>query len=210
MTAPEATGEPPLRATRPRAAPMRVPLRRRARAALRVAACVAVAALFVGSITTTHESALQMQPRSVEAPMGALASGSSGGVNGTNGTASVAGALVSATTDVLYLNNTNATTPAYAKLVLTGSSGLAGVSSLAIGIKNGTTSVSQVTASAGSITQSEGAYVRLEPGSANRIYMTQTVGFLFGGTSLRMDLLVADDLAESATIRTKVALNITS
>lgn len=163
-----------------------------------------------GGLTLRHASVPTLVPRGVEVPMGRLAAGSAVGSNATNATASTAGALVSTTTDLLYLNNTNASAPTYARLVLTSSSGLANVVDLQVGIKNGSAQTLQVAGTGGSVTQSSGSYVRLEPGSANRIYLTQTVGLLFsGGATLDMDLLVADDLAETATVREKVRVTIT-
>lgn len=163
-----------------------------------------------GGIALTHASAPALVPRTTEAPMGRLAAQSGVGSNATNATASTAGALVSTTTDLLYLNNTDATAPTYARLVLTSSSGLGNVVSMQVGIKNGSAQAVQVAGTGGSVTQSDGSYVRLEPGSVNRIYLTQTVGLLFsGGARLDMDLLVSDDLAESATVRAKVRVTIT-
>jgi hypothetical protein len=150
-----------------------------------------------------------MSPDTVQAPLGALAAGSSAGLNGTNGSASVVGGLVSSTTNLLYLNNTDATAAVYAKLSLTSSTGTSGITSLTVGIHNGTAGAPQVAGTAGSLTQTSGSYVRLEPGSANRIYVTQAVGVVFGSSTLGMDVLVADDLTESVLVRTKVSVSIT-
>lgn len=181
----------------------------RARALRRLAPLLGLGLLLTGSITLQHESAVTQSPSMVHAPMGPLAAGSSAGLNGTNGSASVVGSLVSATTSVLYVNNTDATAAVYAKLVLTSSSGTSGLTALSIGIHNGSATATQVAGSAGSMTQTSGSYVRLEPASANRIVVTQTVGVLFTGSTLQMDLLVADDLSESAFVRSKVRLGIT-
>ena len=165
--------------------------------------------LLTGSITLTHSGSLTLSPATTHAPMGRLAAGSSVGSNATNGSASVAGALVATTTDLLYLNNTDGSNAVYARLVLTSNSALTGVTSLSVGIKNGTSQTAQVNGAAGSITQSSGSYVRLEPGSSNRIYVTQTVSVIFSGATLNMDLIVADDTAESAFARSKVVVSIT-
>lgn len=178
-------------------------------AARAAAAALAAGLLLTGSITIQHASTIAVRPVRVEAPLGPLAAGSSAGMNATNGSASVAGSLLSTTTDLLYLNNTNATSPVHAKLVLNSASGVAGLTSLAIGIRNGSASATQVAATAGSITQTSGSYLRLEPASTNRIYVTQTVSLTFAGSTVDMDLLVADDLAESATVRSKVRVGLT-
>lgn len=175
----------------------------------RLLGALVVILLLTGSITLSHASTLTLRPATVEAPLGRLASGSSAGANATNGSASVTGALVSTTTDLLYLNNTNASAAVFAKLVLTSSSGVGGLTLLSVGIKNGTTSAAQVAATAGSLTQTSGSYLRLEPSSANRIYVTQSVGALYTGSALDMDLYVADDTSESAFVRTKVRVTIT-
>lgn len=177
---------------------------------MKLLAGLAAALVLTGSITLSHEGSLAFSPVEVEAPLGRLASGSGIGLNATNGSASVAGALVATTTDLLYLNNTNATSPVWAKLVLTSSSGTSGLLSLAVGIRNASGSeAGQVLGSAGSITQTSGSYLRLEPASTNRIYVTQAVPVVFSGSSLSMDLLVADDTSESAFVRSKVVVGIT-
>lgn len=173
---------------------------------------LALAALFVttGSIRLTHTSSLTHAPVTVEVPFGRLAPGSSVGVNATNASASVAASSVATTTDLLYLNNTNATAPAFAKLVLTGSSGLANVVSLSIGIHNGTSGVGQVTGSFGSITQSGGSYVRLEPASVNRIYVTDAVTLLgYSGSTFQLDVYAADATNESAYVKTRALVSLT-
>lgn len=164
----------------------------------------------VGSIQLTHASTLTLAPQTVEAPFGKLAVGSTVGANATNGSASTAGSVLGATTFMLYLNNTHATLPAYVKLVLTSSSGLTGLTSLSVGVHNGTASTSHIVGSLGSISQSSGSYTRLEPASTNRLYVTQTVdGVLHGSTALSLDVYVADDEAESAYAKTRATFTIT-
>ena len=175
----------------------------------RLAAALALGLLLTGSITFRHESGVDLSPATTHAPLGALASGSSAGMNGTNGSASVVGSLVGATANVLYLNNTDATQAVYAKLTLTASSGTSAITTLSVGINNGSSTTAQVTGTAGSLTQTSGAYVRLEPGSANRIVVTQTVGVLFTTSTLDLDLRVADDTSESAYVTSKVRISIT-
>ena len=175
----------------------------------RLAALLGLGLLLTGSITLAHQSGVGLSPAATHAPLGRLASGSSAGMNATNGSATVVGSLVSATTDVLYLNNTDPTQAVYAKLVLTSSTGTSGITALSVGIDNGSADTAQVSGTAGSLTQTAGSYARLEPGSANRLYVTQTVSVLFTASTLNMDLVVADDLAESATVTSKVRLSIT-
>lgn len=174
--------------------------------ALAVALCVAL----IGSIVLTYpEGASTSAPRTVEVTMAPLASGSSGGLNGTDGSASVAGSLLSLRTDVLWLNNTNATGAWYAKLISTGTTGLSNAAALAIGIDNGTSSTSQVTASAGALTKTDGTYVRLEPGSANKIYVTQAVTLLGPDTTVTLEVRAADSTAEEAYVSTTATLTVT-
>ena len=162
-----------------------------------------------GGIALAHPSGLPLAPAPVAAPFGRLAAGSAVGLNATNGSASVAGALLTATTDVLYVNNTDPVRPVFARLVLASSSGLAGLLDLQVGIQNASGRTPQVTSTSGSVTQSSGSYVRLEPASTNRIYVTQTAALLFSGATVSMDMHVADDAAESARAVSKLVVSVT-
>jgi len=161
------------------------------------ALALAMALALVGNIqldsdagtSTTHAS-------TVLVPMGALASGSSGGLNGTAGTATITGTLVSTTTNALYLNNTDSAVW-YAKLDVASSSGLANLPALTIGINNGTSSVAQTTVLVAALTKSTGTYVRLEPSSTNRIYVTDTVTTLGLTSSFTLTVRASVDTSES-------------
>lgn len=171
---------------------------------------LAAALVLVGSIQATYETRISnVEPSEVETPMGSLAPGSSGGLNGTDGTASVVGTLLATRTDVLYLNNTNATGAWYARLTSTSSTGIANLVSLELGIDNGTASVAQVIGSLGTLTQKTGAYVRLEPASANKIYIARTVTLLAVTSTVTLDVRVADDAAESAYLITNAVVSVT-
>src|SRR5688572_3222622 len=101
---------------------------------------LAAALVLVGSITVTFPAGEQSaSAQVVEVRMGALASGSTVTGNFTEGTASVAGVLITPlTTNMLYLNNTDATNAWYAKIAAVSTSGLANVVSLTVGLDNGT------------------------------------------------------------------------
>ncbi|MFA5862604.1 MAG: hypothetical protein WDA16_13010 [Candidatus Thermoplasmatota archaeon] len=162
----------------------------------------------VGSITLSSDSAtLTTTTIEPEVQMGALASGSSGGLNGSAGTASITGLVLSQTTNVLYLNNTNATGAYYAKLVVTASSGIANLPALVIGIDNGTQNA-QIVGTLGSLTQTSGQYVQLLAASTNRIYVTQAVTTLALTSTITMDVYAADDTSESAYVITSLTITI--
>lgn len=173
------------------------------------AIALAVGLLTVGSITLDYAPGSSATDTfEAEVRLGALATGSSGGMNGTEGSASVVGSLVSVTTDVLYLNNTNSTGAWTVRLASVSTSGLGSVLALEIGIDNGTRTP-QVTGSLGALTQTTGSHVRLEPGSANRIYVTHTVSTLVGSSAVAMRLYAADDASESAYVVTTMNLTLT-
>jgi hypothetical protein len=163
----------------------------------------------VGGLSVTYASATESSiVRTVEVPLAALVAGSTGGLNGTRGAASVANQLVLTTTDMLYLNNTNATGAWFAKLVLTSSSGLTGITSLTIGINNGT-STAQIVGSLGSMTQTSGPYVKLETSSTNKIYLTQTTTALQSTSTFAFDVYAADSATEAGLVLTSGTITIT-
>lgn len=182
-------------------------MKRRTRTLGALLAC----ALLVGVIgliypAGTHSGTAQ----EVEVRFGALTAGSSAGANDSDASAAVAGSLLSSRTDMLYLNNTNATGAWYAKIASVGESGLASIVSLTVGIDNGTASTPQVVGALGELTQQEGPYVRLEPASTNRIYLTQAVTSLLAPTTtLTLDVYAADSPAEDAYVITNLNLTLT-
>ena len=157
------------------------------------------ALLLVGSLQLTHEASTPgLSPAAAEVRFAPSAPGSSAGANATNASATVAGAVVLASTqDILWLNNTNATGAYWVRLVATSVSGVAGATTLALGVNNGTPT-DQVVVTNGALTQSGGAYVQVAPSSANRVYATSLVPLAFGTGVLTFDAYVADDAAESA------------
>ena len=174
-------------------------------------AALLAALLLVGSLQLTHgDSTPSLSPSQAEAAFGALASGSTVGANATNASVSIAGAVaLAATQNVLYLNNTNATGAYYVKLVSTTTTGLAGATTINLGIDNGTASTDQVRVAAGLLTQSGGDYVRLAPGSTNRLYATTLVSVVFGTGFIAFDAYVADDPEESAYYVMRANLTVT-
>lgn len=174
------------------------------------ALAVLVAWALMGSITLTYASGTtSAATQLVEVRLGALAAGSAASSDHAEGTASVAGVLVSARTNLLYLNNTNATGAWYVKIAQVSTSGISNVVSLAVGIDNGTASTPQVTGALGALTQTEGSYVRLEPASTNRIYVTQAVSLVGPDTALALDIYAADTAAADAYVITNANLTIT-
>lgn len=164
----------------------------------------------VGAVTLVHPQGAgsELSPTPAETSFGARAPGSSAGVNATNASATVTGTLLSTTTSVWWLNNTHATLPAYARISVTSSAGLTNLAALEIGIHNGT-STPQATLTAGTLLQPNEA-VRLEPGSANAIYVTRTAALGdLGSTSVGMIVRVADDAAESAYVTLRASLVVT-
>jgi hypothetical protein len=177
---------------------------------VRRAPALALALALVGSITLTHASAPSISVRTVEVPFGKIVAGSSVGANATNGSVSIAGRIVLGTDNVLYVNNTHSTDALYVKLSEWSVTGLGGVTTINVGIDNGT-STDQVKISLGSVTQASGAYVRLAPSSTNRIYVQSLVVALSHTTPtvISLDAYVADDLAESAYYTMRAAITVT-
>ena len=175
-----------------------------------LAFALALAFALVGSIALSSTSGTSSTTvGQVEVRLGALASGSSGGANGTAGTASVTGTILSATTNLLYLNNTNATGVWLAELNVASSSGVANLPTLTIGIDNGTAQVAQVTGALGVLTKTTGTYVRLEPASANKIYVTAAVTTLGLASSVTVTVRASVDAGESAYVDTTATIGVT-
>lgn len=176
---------------------------------MRRALAIVLAILAIGSIRLTYPtSAPRVTVETVEAGFGALAPGSVAGVNMTNASVSLAASLVGATDQVLYLNNSNASGAYHVRLVQTSAVGIADITTLNIGVDNGT-STDQIRVAAGLLTQSSGAYVQLPPASTNRIYVTSLVGALFGTGTIDFDVYVSDDAAESAYYVMKGSITVT-
>lgn len=169
------------------------------------------ALLLVGSLQLTHDASTPLlSPAAAEVRFGPKAAGATVGLNATNASATLAGALVvAATQDVFWLNNTNATGAYYVRLVSTSASGLAGATTLNVGVDNGTAATDQVTVAGGVLTQPGGAYVRLAPASTNKVYATTLVALAFGTGVLGMDVYVADDPAESAYYVMRASVTVT-
>lgn len=175
---------------------------------MKALALLLASGLLVGSITMSHdEASATLSAAEPVVKMGALASGSAGGLNGSLGSASVSGALLATTTNVLYLNNTGSSTW-YARLNVTSSSGVAGLSSITLGIDNGTR-VAQAAGTLGSLTQTGGSYVALAPGSANKLYVTQAVSLLGNTASFSLDVYASDATDDSAYVVTHATIGIT-
>lgn len=142
-----------------------------------------------------------LDARQVETPLGPLATDSLVGANATNGTGSIAAAiLIAASSDVFYLNNTNASGVWYVRLVHVASTGLETLTTGNVGVDNGTR-VEHVKTSSGSVTQPSGSYQRLEPGSSNRVYVHTLEDLLFSTGSVDLDIHVSDtEIGASFTV----------
>lgn len=176
---------------------------------MRTLACLLVAALLVGALyVRSASSGPTIAPSEVEVRLAALAAGSTGGLNHTEGRANVTGALLQTRTDMLFLNSTNATAAWFVRLEVASVSGVSNLVLLDIGIDNGTHNASQILASAGALTQSTGAHVRIEPASANRIYLTQTVAVLGLVSVFEARLVASDETSEAASVTTDVILRV--
>lgn len=174
-----------------------------------LAAMVVLVPLASGSVVLVHDaSSGSFLPVEVEVPFGATPATTSVGTNATNATASVTGTLTQTTTDVFYLNNTNSSGAHYAKLELVSTSDLALLDLVRLGIDNGTTT-DQIKIDTGAITSSEGSYVKLEPGSTNTIYVTQSLGSLTSSPELVFWTYSADDASESAYVKTRATVTLT-
>ena len=171
--------------------------------------CIAACLCLIGTIGLTYGlGGGTAEPEQVEVPFGKLVAGSTVGTNATNASVSIIGTLLSTTTDVLYLNNTNATGSSYARIELRTSSGLANLVLLDIGIDNGT-QVPQVEVSLGNLTATSGALVELPPASTNTIYVTRGVVVVGPDSSFGLDVLVADTPSELAVVKTRATISVT-
>lgn len=174
---------------------------------------VAVAAVLIvahagASLTLLHtQSSGLFDPVGVEVPFGKVVAGSSLGANLTNASVSIAGTLLQTSTDILYLNNTNATGVYHARLELVSTTGLANLDLLKLSIDNGTVT-DQILIQLGSITDATGPYVQLEPASTNKIVVTQALALLSAG-SVTFTVHAADDPQESAVVTTRAVLDLT-
>lgn len=173
---------------------------------------LAALALTMGALQLAYgDSTPSMTVVEVEVPLRPLAPGSSTGANSTNASVSFAACLaISCSTDLWYLNNTNASGTYYAKLVSTSTSGLnVEVTTLDIGIDNGSTN-DQIKVATGVLTQSAGSgWIGLSAGSTNRIYATSLVTLLFGSGSVSFDVLVSSDSAGDRYDVLKATLTVT-
>lgn len=167
------------------------------------------ALLLVGAIQLTHSSAPEMRVVTAEVRLGSLAAGSTVGTNATNGSLSLAGCtILSCTDDLWYLNNTNDSSSYFVKLVATSTSGIGTITTLNVGIDNGT-DTDQIQIASGSLTQSSGGYVQLSPTTTNRLYATSLVPLAFGTGSVIFDVYVSDDVDESAYYTMRATLTVT-
>ncbi len=163
-----------------------------------------------GTIQLVHEPAAgTFDVSEVEVPLGHLAQGSTTGANDTAGVVVIAGSVIGKTTQSFYLNNTNASGAYHARITATDTAGLGQIIALSVGIDNGTSTTDQVVVSQGTLTQTAGAYVRLEPSSTNTIYVTQTVTVLHGTSTMDLDIRVADDETEAAYVGMTAVLTLT-
>lgn len=172
---------------------------------------ILLALALVGSITLSHgPSTPTMTISPVEVALGPLLAGSSVGANATNGSVTFAGATsLLTTTDLLYLNNTNASRTYYVKLMEYSSTGLALATTINIGVNNGTANTDQVLVSLGAVTQSSGPYVPLPPGTTGKIYASTLVSVVYGTGMIGFEVLVADDASETAYYSMRSVVTVT-
>lgn len=145
----------------------------------------------------------------VEVAFGIAIEGVTIGANATNASVTLARSTVLLTTNALWLNNTNATGAYYARVSLHASSGLDPLLTLLeVGIDNGTLHP-QVTTVVGVLGLTSGEYVKLEPGSTNRIYVTQLFASTAGlAPSFGMTVTLADEANASAYSVTRMSLGL--
>lgn len=171
---------------------------------------VALAALLVGSIFRYDlvVSSFSTEPGLVELRLAPLGAGAVAGTDGTNGTVSLTGTLALTTTDLFWINNTNASAPWYVKLELTSSSGVANLAAATLGVNNGTANSAQVTALLGSLTQTSGSYARIDPGASGRVYLSQVVSALGVPSTLATQVRVTQETNETTLVTYTLAVNV--
>lgn len=164
-----------------------------------------------GGLALDHTpTAPALRVHQVTVPFRPLLAGSSVGANSTNATLSVnAPTILQSTQNALWVNNTHGTAASFVRLVHVGSSSTSDVSVGRIGIDNGTTSADHVIFASGSLTQPSGAWQRLAPASANRLYVTSLEGLLFDGATVEIDMYVSDTAAGSSYVLTKARFTLT-
>ncbi len=170
---------------------------------------VALVPVASGALTLLHtESTGTFEPVGVEVPFGQHVAGSTLGVDNTNASVSISGSLLETTTEILYINNTNASGAHWARLEVVGTTNLANLQLLEIGIDNQTTTTDQIIIDTGTLLDGDGTYVKLEPGSTNTIYVTQSLGSLTT-SGVTFWVYSADDPQESAFVKTRAQLTLT-
>lgn len=170
---------------------------------------VALVPVASGTLTLLHtESTGTFEPIEVEVPFAPHGEGGTMGANNTNASVSIAGTLLQTTTDILYINNTNTTGAHWARLEVADTTNLANLDLLKLGIDNGTTTTDQIIIEVGSLTDADGTYVKLEPGSTNTIYVTQSLSSLTT-SGVTFWVYSADDTQESAFVKTRAQLTLT-
>lgn len=172
------------------------------------AVLVLLVPLASASIVLVHDTSRgDFTPVEPEVPFGATPATTSVGTNATNGTASVTGSLTQTSTDVFYINNTNQTGVHHAKLELVSTENSGLLDLLEVGIDNGT-ETTQIQIDLGSVTSSEGSYVRLEPGSTNTIFVTSSLSSLTADPKVVFWMYSADDATESAYVKTRATVTL--
>lgn len=162
-----------------------------------------------GALTLLHtESTGGFEPIEVEVPFAPHGAGSTMGANDTNASVSISGTLLETTTDILYINNTNTSGSHWARLEIVEAPSLLNIDFLKLGIDNGTTTTDQIIIQTGTLTDTDGTYVKLEPGSTNTIYVTQSLSSLTT-ISTTFWMYSADDPEESAFVKTRAELTLT-
>lgn len=168
---------------------------------------VLVVPIAAAGITLVHAPASgTFDPVAVEVPFGRIISGSSIGANNTNASVAIAATLLQTSTDILYLNNTNATSPYFVRFELVGTDNLGLLDLVRVGIDNGTTT-DQIIIELGVIIDDDGTLVRLEPASTNTVYVTRSIALGTGGVTFWV--YAADDASQSTYVKTRASVELT-
>lgn len=158
------------------------------------------------SIVLVHDTSQgSFDPVEPEVVYGSKPATETVGANASNGTATVQGSLTETSTDVFYLNNTNATEDRHVRLGLVGASG--SLDLLELGVDNGT-QAAQISIELDTVTSDSGSWVRLPPASSGTIYLTHSLGSLTGEPEVVFWTYATDDPSTSTHVKTRAKVTI--
>ncbi len=174
------------------------------------AALLALTIAFVGSLEFVPlPTTMDLDPEPPEVRFEPLWPGSSVGLNATNASVSVNAGIPILTYNILKLPNANTTGAWYVRFVHTSSSNINNLLTMRLGIDNGTAASDQIVALTRNLVQTEGTYVRLEPGTSSTIYVAASLQVPTKTSVLDFDIYVSDDGTDASRVLMKGQMTLT-